>query len=1306
MERILARFGLNVVDEDWIKSTWMQPLQESQFHMDLPEPNLKDMIRLTDFLKGNTISVEDVPKELLSYLAVVTAKLAEWNSPSDEDIIRDGPVVLRSIEAYLRLLSIERAAAFNIFHPLLFEQSWVILQTVITKEHSAIKNRRKKPDHETIMLSAVEDVIAVLGVLFENFILTRDHADRAISTFAYLINSSASLFLETSPISFMLYHLLGQNIKTEVFPICIRILNHKLLPLKSSSMNLTERRCFDIVLHACEMAGKRKNSFFYALIRILVSQSHDKNSTREAIDEVMTKFFPLCDIETQLKIISFIKKNMETKKVSQRALSVGVLKRILYHIPSQELQEKVDASMLFSKLARRCRDSNHTVAARAMFSLAELLEGCILGPTDSLMAPGALQPSYLRRLSTATANRLSVATSQVSTTSSNMTTNSLFGIHRFSDHATMTEASRSTLQKTFCLDSDGLSVLQQMQNSKYQLVRKSVILLTKALVIRQFASCEEKVWQIFARACRDPLLSVRQVAVAAFTNLMNALDTFDHPSGLNNSMMESTRSEFRLDWLNVMLDALEDPERAVKEVAFNGLYLNFITVIIETGNHEMWNCLDLVSGNMYEPLKNNLIALFEQAKSDEKVSSFVPLAKNAMRRLEIQDGESGACWILLKVIYQLEKDSIAVMDVLTVFKEHIEHLMKDAACVSAVAFELVIELAENELGENMRQDLLDFVSSILKILCPKNLNVIEPLTRLIRICAGDGLKDWLSGRFSIREMARRVNKVGDESLDPFDYMSNCGTLIITVLFYSEFLEITPADDRDEFAQYLNMVFFKDFKGVLNTPLPTELMTALIHVLGNLCIRRGKNSEDLVRIFIYSLSDRANCASIRIVALSIVADLCVVKTHLVDRFMDILAALLEDNDETVQIATMQHLTNLLKKDFIRMKPSILTRMLILAADPEPRSKIVHQKASFCLRQVLKPRNPKIFQENFIAVMILSTGAFSIDPSHDRRLQISTQTQRSTTFETGAFPGIEGRARRMQIYTFCICNMSEEQRLTVFCNITNLVLAIPLLRKVDITSVEMTEVFFDALHLLYRHQMLQFQLVGPKNARNAEQDHFDDEPLRKEGMKRAAFLETCAKTRIQFITKQTFPILVDLRNELKTVRSPLLPTIGKLCQAWLKEIPGLKESDIMYRNLQDDLSEECALWANDDNPIPAPAREDAPGTPATPIRKKSKRSGINQNVSISEQVAEIFSDSEPESDANIENTSSNMTVLEKSVLQIEKTLGSGEEQESLLSPAQQNMNRRRSRRSSLAALSSNLTPIRRANPDHEATHMTPK
>ncbi|CBY25039.1 unnamed protein product [Oikopleura dioica] len=737
---------------------------------------------------------------------VSSAKLAEWNNPSDEDIIRDGPVVLRAIENYFRFLSIERAAAFNIFHPVLFEQCWVILNMILSKEHSATKNRRKKPEHETILLAAVEDVLVVLGVLFENFILTREQSDRVISTFVYLINASSGLFLETYPLSLMIYHLLGQNIKSEVFRVCCGIINHKLLPLKSSSMSLAERRSFDVVMRACEMAGKRDNSFFYHLIKVLVSHSQDKNSTREVIGEVMDKFFPLSDTKTQQEIIKFAEQGISTKKINQRVLSVDLVKRILYQIPSQELQEKVDSSRLFCKLAKRCRDSNNTVAARALFALAELLEGCLLGPTDSLMAPGALQPSILRRFSTAPSSRLSIAT-----TSSGMTTNSYVGALRFSDQATMTESSRNALLKTFALDSDGISVLQQLQHSKYQLVRKAMILLTKALVIRQFASCEERVWQIFAKACRDPLPSVRQVAITAFTSLLVVLDTLDHPSGLNNTLAEERRTEFRLDWLNVMLDALEDPERAVKEVAFNGLYLNFITVILETGNHEMWNCLDLVNQNQYEPLQNNLQALFEQALTDEKISSFAPLARHIIHRLDLQDGDSGSSWILLKVIYQLEKDSINVLEVLTKFKEYICQLMKEAPCVSTAAFEMIIEIAQCELGENMLEDLLEFLSSNLKLLRPDNLNVVEPFTRLIRACAGDGLKDWLSGRFSIREMGRRVNKVGEENMDPADYTSNCGILIITVLFYSEFLDLTTSDEREEFAQYLNMVFFQRFR---------------------------------------------------------------------------------------------------------------------------------------------------------------------------------------------------------------------------------------------------------------------------------------------------------------------------------------------------------------------------------------------------------------------------------------------------------------------------------------------------------------
>jgi hypothetical protein len=79
MDTIRSRLGLDSVEPEWFKTAWMQPLQESDFHMNLPEPNLKVFMKLSNLLKTSTMSVEEVPKDLLSYLAVVIGK--------DENII-------------------------------------------------------------------------------------------------------------------------------------------------------------------------------------------------------------------------------------------------------------------------------------------------------------------------------------------------------------------------------------------------------------------------------------------------------------------------------------------------------------------------------------------------------------------------------------------------------------------------------------------------------------------------------------------------------------------------------------------------------------------------------------------------------------------------------------------------------------------------------------------------------------------------------------------------------------------------------------------------------------------------------------------------------------------------------------------------------------------------------------------------------------------------------------------------------------------------------------------------------------------
>ena len=88
----------------------------------------------------------------------------------------------------------------------------------------------------------------------------------------------------------------------------------------------------------------------------------------------------------------------------------------------------------------------------------------------------------------------------------------------------------------------------------------------------------------------------------------------------------------------------------------------------------------------------------------------------------------------------------------------------------------------------------------------------------------------------------------------------------------------------------------------------------------------------------------------------------------------------------------------------------------------------------------------------------------------------------------------------------------------------------------------------------------------------------------------------------------------------------------------------------------MAEECALWSNDDE-FPDPARPQEKSKTAKTSSGK-KRSTNAQNPDSSKTVAAIFDDSEVGStivDENVApNSSANLTVLEKSVIQMERSI----------------------------------------------------
>ena len=116
-------------------------------------------------------------------------------------------------------------------------------------------------------------------------------------------------------------------------------------------------------------------------------------------------------------------------------------------------------------------------------------------------------------------------------------------------------------------------------------------------------------------------------------------------------------------------------------------------------------------------------------------------------------------------------------------------------------------------------------------------------------------------------------------------------------------------------------------------------------------------------------------------------------------MDVISSTLELPCEILVKNSLKQLTLLLKQDFVKLRPSLLSQMLILAANERQASEI-RELAQYCLQHILSPRKPELFYGNFTQILIVCTGALMLEnPGADRL--ISTQTQRDIRTEGKIF-----------------------------------------------------------------------------------------------------------------------------------------------------------------------------------------------------------------------------------------------------------------------------------------------------------------
>ena len=110
---------------------------------------------------------------------------------------------------------------------------------------------------------------------------------------------------------------------------------------------------------------------------------------------------------------------------------------------------------------------------------------------------------------------------------------------------------------------------------------------------------------------------------------------------------------------------------------------------------------------------------------------------------------------------------------------------------------------------------------------------------------------------------------------------------------------------------------------------SKFVSPAIWSLGRISCVNHVQAERVVPFFGGQLQSTTSSNEAKVAALGALADLCRVKTQLVDKFIDIIATMLYERSLYVAKKALKLLTYMLRRDFVKMRPSLLSRMLILA-----------------------------------------------------------------------------------------------------------------------------------------------------------------------------------------------------------------------------------------------------------------------------------------------------------------------------------------------------------------------------------------
>ena len=718
------------------------------------------VVELNRFLSTNEIEANRITNGILALAAGLILPLSPFSS-NMKDKMNDKHTVdecIIALELYFRLLAVDNAENYQIFHPTLFESAFQILANILDHYSSKIK---RKFELTNTARRALQGPMGALSEMFINVNIPKQFLESTVKHVMNYFTLTTMSEREEGSIEAMVLTLVKREDTCMTISGClIQILTGREFPVHLTRLSKIDdclwQRANSILIQGCTEKNAEK------LLMILAENSLGRQLSADLTRQAAQSMILAVEDHTKEALCNRIVQMMGMDSVKIRCCGVNFARMVLsLDVDKIKIDSEKTKKVLYA-LVSRCRDNSANVQVKAIKYTIEVLEGLEIDQPAAILGPGRFRPTRLDMSSRSSTPSHLGRQSQSSDVFNRSTTSTTNLRRTCCETILLNTNNRVVITRKFASDETG-DILAELAKSPSVHVRRIILGFIKVLVLHKLIEIDDNIIQLFKNGCHDSLQSVRVSSILTYTQLITQLEDND-VSDL--SIMVSNDNKLRLvnEWMKTLLPMIRDMELPVKEAASMAMFMNITEKLVQFPNHFIYDSLEVYDTSHLADFKTyfgwHLLNIKENNKLTDR--QWLGLHKNIEDRLE--DGP--IFWIIYSILLKLKREIFDMELSLAKWNASISQQMVAADCRESAYW-----------STNFLKDLLPLmpyeqanmihtcINTYLQKSSTTDKKLLKVFCEVVRVGATEEIKTWITGEFSLKKLRGLLQKISDRRYD-------------------------------------------------------------------------------------------------------------------------------------------------------------------------------------------------------------------------------------------------------------------------------------------------------------------------------------------------------------------------------------------------------------------------------------------------------------------------------------------------------------------------------------------------------------